>query len=310
MITVPTIQSRKALREGHNYQLGFYVLLADNNVKGYEGNSKLWNPELPPWLQDVASALYFTFIHPVDMDVPPAFQKLAASRGTNSTGAVPTNTTILFAIGGYSYSNSPNVWPWLANQYTAEAMARKVAKWPELYGCDGIDIDIEDVAGNQPGAGRNLVHFIKKLKEVNPKLIINQPVYGHPQDDAENYVVNHSWDTEGNSQGIADGITIMIYSGANSLLFVNNYHGRHWFYGPIHANVPQSNIQVGCKGRENASDILKLATEVVNRGLAGISVWYTSVTNGFHYEESFDANRCESCIKAFRHAKSILKSKN
>jgi hypothetical protein len=37
------------------------------------------------------------------MQVPKAFQKLAASRGSGLDGAVPKNTKIIFAIGGYSY---------------------------------------------------------------------------------------------------------------------------------------------------------------------------------------------------------------
>jgi len=28
-------------------------------------------------------------------------------------------------------------------------MAEKVAEWPEKYGCDGINLDLEDGAGNR-----------------------------------------------------------------------------------------------------------------------------------------------------------------
>ena len=42
-----------------------------------------------------------------------------------------------------------NPWQWLANKESAEAMAEKVAEWPEKYSCDGIDIDLEDGAGNR-----------------------------------------------------------------------------------------------------------------------------------------------------------------
>ena len=59
-------------------------------------------------------------------------------------------------------------------------MAEKVAEWPELYGCDGIDLDIEDGAGDAKGAGPNMIHFIRKLRELNPKMIIGQPTYGFP----------------------------------------------------------------------------------------------------------------------------------
>lgn len=59
-------------------------------------------------------------------------------------------------------------------------MAAKVAQWPEKYGCDGIDLDIEDGAGDAAGAGPNMIHFIRKLRELNPKMIIGQPTYGFP----------------------------------------------------------------------------------------------------------------------------------
>ena len=59
-------------------------------------------------------------------------------------------------------------------------MAEQVASWPEKYGCDGIDLDIEDGAGNAKGAGTNMVHFIRKLRELSPNMIISQPTYGYP----------------------------------------------------------------------------------------------------------------------------------
>ena len=60
-------------------------------------------------------------------------------------------------------------------------MAVEVAKWPGLYGCDGIDLDIENGAGEQQAAGPNMIFFIKKLRQLVPKMIISQPAYGFPQ---------------------------------------------------------------------------------------------------------------------------------
>lgn len=40
---------------------------------------------------------------------------------------------------------------------------------------------------------------------------------------AENYVVNQSWDANGNSFNLADSIGIMVYSGATSLDWVKSY---------------------------------------------------------------------------------------
>ena len=56
-----------------------------------------------------------------------------------------------------------NPWPWLTSRQAAEQMAGQVAKWPEMYpGCDGIDLDIEEGAGNAPGVDTNIVYFVKK----------------------------------------------------------------------------------------------------------------------------------------------------
>ena len=73
-----------------------------------------------------------------------------------------------------------NPWPWLTSRSAAEDMAEKVAEWPEKYGCDGIDLDIEDGAGDAKGAGKNMLYFIKRLKRLRPKMIIGQPTYGYP----------------------------------------------------------------------------------------------------------------------------------
>ena len=87
---------------------------------------------------------------------------------------------MLYVQGGYAYSVKINPWPWLTSKKDAEAMAEKVAEWPEKYGCDGIDLDIEDGAGDAKGAGTNMIYFVRKLKELQPKMIIGQPTYGYP----------------------------------------------------------------------------------------------------------------------------------
>ena len=67
-----------------------------------------------------SNLLYLTFINPALMpDVPPAMAALAKSRGTNTPGAVPKTTSILFSIGGEAYSSKPNPW-------------RRHWRWPRL----------------------------------------------------------------------------------------------------------------------------------------------------------------------------------
>jgi len=90
---------------------------------------------------------------------------------------------VFIVTGGIGYSQNPGytTWPWLQSVSAAEAMAVKVAAWPQQYGIDGIDLDIESTAGNQPGAGQNMVAFVKKLRSLVPRIFIGQPTYGYPQ---------------------------------------------------------------------------------------------------------------------------------
>ena len=78
--------------------MGIYILLADDDHKGFESNAD-WEPRLYEYQQKGANVLFFTFIHPQTMEIPPAYQKLAKTRGTNVEGAVPADTVIIFAIG-------------------------------------------------------------------------------------------------------------------------------------------------------------------------------------------------------------------
>ena len=202
--------------------MGLYVLLADDTEEGF-GTRADWEPKLSPWQQESSNVLFFTFIHPDTMEVPRAYQKLAATRGTGAPGSVPANTFIMFAIGGYAYSLKPNPWHWLTSRAAAEEMAEKVARWPEQYGCDGIDLDLEEGAGSNKVAGPNMVHFVRKLKELAPGIIVSQPTYGYPQVQAEIDVINASWDDQGNSNNVADSIGLMVYEGTQAMQYVKNY---------------------------------------------------------------------------------------
>ena len=58
-------------------------------------------------------------------------------------------------------------------------MAEVVAKWRTDYGIDGIDLDIEAGAGDKAEAGPNMVHFIRRLKSLQPNMLVTQPTYGN-----------------------------------------------------------------------------------------------------------------------------------
>ena len=102
-------------------------------------------------------------------------------------------------------------------------MAAEVASWKASYGIDGIDLDIEAGAGDKGEAGPNMVHFIRKLKSLQPAMIVSQPTYGYPQVQAEIDVINASWNVGGSSNGLADSIGLMVYEGTQSLQYVKNF---------------------------------------------------------------------------------------
>jgi len=283
--------------------LGLYILLADDAEDGFESNAQ-WNPQLHPWQQEASNVLFFTFIHPGTMEIPPSFKTLAATRGTGAPGAVPANTVIMFAIGGYTYSIKPNPWHWLESKEAAELMAEKVAKWPQEYGCDGIDLDLEEGAGSNKIAGPNMVHFIKKLKELNPSIIVSQPTYGYPQVQAEIDVINASWDSKGVSSNLADSIGLMVYEGTQALNYVKNYANGagQWEGFPVTASAPKNVILLGAKGASSSSAINQLADAVVRDDLLGIMVWYASVKNGFDYAPVWDASTHNDAISGYKSA--------
>merc|ERR1719191_2064082 len=101
-----------------------------------------------------------------------------------------------------------------------------------------------------PGAGPNMIHFIRKLRELNPKMIIGQPTYGFPAIHAEIDVINASWDEKGNNKNLADSIGLMVYEGTNSLNYVKNYNAgtSRWEGFKIKVNAPNSTILLGAKG--------------------------------------------------------------
>merc|ERR1719323_2741657 len=286
--------------------MGLYVLLADDTETGFETDSSGWEPKLYPWQQESSNVLFFTFIHPESMEVPEAYKKLAATRGTGAPGSVPANTVIMFAIGGYAYSIKPNPWHWLTSKAAAEEMAEKVAKWPEMYGCDGIDLDLEEGAGSNKIAGPNMVHFVKKLKELNPDMIVSQPTYGYPQVQAEIDVINASWDDKGNKKGVADSIGLMVYEGTQTLQYVKNYAkgADQWGgYGfPITCRAPKNTILLGAKGSSSSSAIATLASAAVKEDYLGIMVWYASVKNGFDYAPGWDASTSNDAISGYVNA--------
>ena len=174
------------------------------------------------------------------------------------------------------YSINVNPWPWLTSQEAAEEMAGTVASWVSEYGMDGVDLDIEEGAGESWEAGQNMLHFLRRLKQLQPELIVGQPTYGFPQIQAEIDVINHSWNVDSTSNGLASSIGIMVYDGAQSLNYVANYAAatNQWEGFPVSVNVPEDSILVGCRGTASPSDIMQLTAASIDDDLLGIMVWF------------------------------------
>ncbi len=77
------------------------VYLAINADGDGEWNThKDWTPQLHSYQQSAANVLYLCFINPSTMEVPKSFANMAATRGSGAQGAVPSNTVVLFSVGG------------------------------------------------------------------------------------------------------------------------------------------------------------------------------------------------------------------
>merc|ERR1711962_1145517 len=274
-----------------NKVLGLYVILADDYHDDFKTDTD-WSPKLYEYQQTGANVLFLTFINAETMKVPKSFQNLAATRGKTEEGSVPKDTVIIFAIGGAAYSTKINPWPWLTSKEAAEEMAAEVATWPEKYGCDGIDMDIEDGAGNAKRAGENMVHFVRKLRELSPRIIVSQPTYGYPSIGAEITGINESWDAESNSYDLEDSIGIMVYEGTQSLNSVKNFvNGADQWQGfPITCRAPTNTIIVGAKGTAGSKTLNALADSCIENDYRGVMVWYASVPNGLVYGAGWDAS--------------------
>jgi len=157
------------------------------------------------------------------------------------------------------------------------------------YGANGIDLDIEGAAGGSTTAASNLVAFAKKLGELNPKMIITQPVYGYPQITAENTMVNQGFTKNGESTGLINSIGIMVYNGVGSLQYVKDYANgtAQWDGFPITVNVPTQAIIAGINGNAGSSTIMQLAKDIVAQDLGGIMVWLSSVWDGTRNKLAF-----------------------
>lgn len=243
--------------------MGLYLLIADD---GWPYTSEReWTPQLPAYMgQGGVNVLWLAFVHPAKMPtLPPAMAYVGMNR--------PNGTVVIASVGGQAYSDSA-AWPWLDSDAAAEAMAAEVVQWRTKYGIDGIDLDIE---GNQPG--KTALTFARRVKELDPGFIVTQPVFGFPQVEEENYMVNQCF-AKGAASPV-DAVGIMVYEGTGSLQYVRNYveGSKQWSGFPIHVDVPSQKVLLGAGGQSAAGTIEALARAAQQQDLGGIMVWYASV---------------------------------
>ena len=99
--TNPTTVTTTTLSGGQHIQrypekvMGFYLPLADDTEEGFETNNCGWEPELYDYQVEAGNVLFFTFINPETMEVPCAFEKLMATKGSGAKGAIPDDTSEL-----------------------------------------------------------------------------------------------------------------------------------------------------------------------------------------------------------------------
>lgn len=150
-------------------------------------------------------------------------------------------------------------------------MAVKVAKWYDDYEMDGIDLDLEEGAGARKEAGPNMIHFIKKLRQLQPNMIISQPTYGYPQVQAEIDVINAGFSPEGVHNHLIDAIGLMVYEGTQALNYVKNYvnGAGQWQGFPMKCRAPANTILLGAKGSTTSTHLVKLAEESVKNDYLG-----------------------------------------
>eukprot|EP01060_Flectonema_neradi_P000028 TRINITY_DN1002_c0_g1_i1.p1 TRINITY_DN1002_c0_g1~~TRINITY_DN1002_c0_g1_i1.p1 ORF type:complete len:314 (+),score=73.55 TRINITY_DN1002_c0_g1_i1:68-1009(+) len=271
--------------------LGMYCLIADDTVANYTGDAD-WQPKLYPYQQKGSNVIWMTFVNPEKLPaLPPAMVNLAGCKG--EAGCPGKDVPTIVSVGGEAYSTKP--WSWLASNKSAEAMAEQIAsKWPSSI--DGIDLDIEGVAGND--ATSTLLTFVQKLRQLKPSFIITQPVYGYPQINGENYMVNTAWTVDGKSHNTIDSIGIMVYSDSESLQYVKDYaNATHQWQGfPIKVDVPTEAIVVGIQGSAADNAITSLAGSVKQQNLGGIMVWYASVFDSTHNKTAFSYGGDDSSV--------------
>ena len=101
----------------------------------------------------------------------------------------------------------------------------------------------------------------------------------------------------------------MVYDGTECLNWVSGYTQatNKPSYWPIKVNVPHDAMMVGLWGSATPQDIMTMAEEVKRQGLLGIIVWYSSVQNGFIYNQMSDAVYAVESQNAFKTAMSYLK---
>ncbi len=78
----------------------------------------------------------------------------------------------MYSVGGSGYSERVDDWyRWFGTAKSARELASYVGN-PYNWPCDGIDIDLEQGAGEDHTISENLIVFVQELRRLRPNFII------------------------------------------------------------------------------------------------------------------------------------------
>jgi len=109
-----------------------------------------------------------------------AFTQFSSTRDV--AGSPKSSDKVIYSIGGYSYSQSGQLWPMFDSNANAILFAQAVVSWKQLYKMDGFDLDWEAASWYLTSTQVQAIYtFISTLKTLDPTLILTVEEGGYPQ---------------------------------------------------------------------------------------------------------------------------------
>jgi hypothetical protein len=130
-----------------------------------------------------------------------------------------------------------------------------------------------------------LAEFVGKLKQLAPKMVVTQPVFGSPASvPAANRMIEAAYNTtmKKAALGSVSKVGIMVYSGTGSEEWTKYYTNGCSDYCSkwqctLAACVPMKDMVLGIDGSADAGSITSMGKDVATKQMGGIMVWYASL---------------------------------